>query len=319
MAVSPGPSNSNKEAAMASDVRSLWIPANTGNPVDVFFPNKDMAIAVYERGYTSISLAKGGRISNWLASDMLWDELKLGPVAMMRVRFWNSDARDWKEKLFVEAYGGVGDVQDEFIVGLTGVQVGPVEVISTRTLIRMLTLLRGGPDWAPQRVIEWAKHAVAFCQDDLSLDLAIVSDIHFANKRLWLRAAGGKVERHKLPAEGEVEPGHGIAAILKPSGEVYLAKISANTARFVAGDAWIVGLSPDGTELAMCRRESGSWVWDFRQVSNPEKPIRVLLATAPVELGLTTTPCIARVSPDFRWAVAISQGYVVAWPVQEGV
>jgi hypothetical protein len=177
---------------MASDVRSLWIPANTGNPVDAFFPNKDMAIAVYERGYTSISLAKGGRISNWLASDMLWDELKLGPVAMMRVRFWNSDARDWKEKLFVEAYGGVGDVQDEFIVGLTGVQVGPVEVISTRTLIRMLTLLRGGPDWAPQRVIEWAKHAVAFCQDDLSLDLAIVSDIHFANKRLWLRATGGK-------------------------------------------------------------------------------------------------------------------------------
>jgi len=45
---------------MASDARSLWIPANTGNPVDVFFPDKDMAIAVYERGYTSISLAKGG-------------------------------------------------------------------------------------------------------------------------------------------------------------------------------------------------------------------------------------------------------------------
>jgi len=297
---------------MEREVRRFGIVVSTGDPVEVFFPGKDRIIVAYQKGYIPIFPADG-QAGDWLATDLLGDKLR----GMMRVRFWNNGL--WEERLLVEAWGGVGDVRDEFIVGLTGVRVGPVEVTSTRTLIRMLTLLRGGPDWAPQRVIEWAKHAAAFCQDDLSLDLAIVSDIHFANKRLWLRATGGKVERYKLPAEGEVELGHGMAAILKPSGEVYLAKISANTARFVAGDAWIVGLSPDGAELAMCRRESGSWIWGFRQVSNLEKPIRALQATAPVELGLTTTPCIARVSPDFRWAVAISQGYVVAWPVQEGV
>jgi hypothetical protein len=295
-------------------MKSFRIHAETGNPVEVFFPGAGKAIAVYENGYVPIFLDEG-RVGDWLATDMFWDMMWRKPAAMLRVRFWKAGVCE--ERLLVETYGSVGDVREEFIASRSAVQIGPVRVASASydyDMNRALLIFH----WDRQELMLVGR-AVAFCQNDLSLDLAIVGDIHFANKRLWMRATSGEVERYKLPVEGEVELGHGMAAILKPSGEVYLAKISANAARFVAGDAWIVGLSPDGAEMAMCRRESGSWVWDFRQVSNLEKPTRVLQATAPVELGLATTPCIARVSPDFRWAVAISQGHVVAWPVQEGV
>jgi hypothetical protein len=49
-------------------MKSLRICAETGNPVEVFFPGAGKAIAVYENGYVPIFLDEGR--SSWMRAGL---------------------------------------------------------------------------------------------------------------------------------------------------------------------------------------------------------------------------------------------------------
>jgi hypothetical protein len=306
----PGQSEAGDPSA---DMKSFRIQAKTGNPVEVFFPGAGKAIAVYENGYVPIFLDEG-RAGDWLATDMFWDMRKRRPAAMLRVRFWKAGVCE--ERLFVESYGGVGDVREEFIASQSAVQIGPVRVVSTShdyDMNRVLLIFH----WERQELM-LAGQAVAFCQDDQSFDLAVVYGDYAHIKKWWLQIVGEGIERRRLPAEGKVELAWDMGAILQPSGAVLLARASQNVARLVAHEAWIAGLSPDGNWLVTIQRKPDKgWVWDFRQTSEPQNPVHELPGPSRAEMGISDIS-VARISPDLRWAVAADEfGHVVAWRVPD--
>ena len=297
-----------------ADMKSFKIHAETGNPVEVFFPGAGKAIAVYENGYVPILLDEG-RAGDWLATDMFWDMMWGKPAAMLRVRFWKAGVCE--ERLLVETYGGVGDVREDCIFSQSAFQLGPVRVASASCgydMNRVLLILHLG-----RQELMLAGRVVAFCQDDLSLDLAVAYGDYDYIKKWWLRIVGEGIERRRLPAEGKVDLAWDMGAILQPDGKVLLARASGNVARLVAHEAWIAGLSPDGNWLVTIQRKpERGWVWDFRQTSEPQKPAHELPGPSPEAMGVSAKRCVARISPDLRWAVAADEfGHVVAWRVPD--
>jgi hypothetical protein len=300
-----------KEVAMEQDVQVFRTPTNTGDPIEVFFPDKDRIIAVYQKGYFSVFPADG-RSGEWLASDLAGTTLG----GMMRVRFW--DAGACREKLLVEAYGSVGDVQEKRIDSQASVRIGPFRVVaicSFEAMTRWLALLRENG----KEEIRVTGQIVAFCKEgpDMVAEFAIVRDKSRIGDGLWLRATNRGTERFVLPAKGEVEIGWDMAAILNSIGEVYLAKPSENVARLLADSVWAVGLSADGSRLVMLLQEPKGWFWDFRQTSEPQKIAYKLQATPLDRRGIPVRPIVLRISPDLRWAVAAVPEHVAVWRVPE--
>lgn len=303
-----------KSGEPPADMKFFRIYAKTGNPVEVFFPGAGKAIAVYENGYVPIILDEG-RAGGWLATDLFWDMMRRKPAAMLRARFWKAGVCE--ERLFVETYGGVGDVREELIASQSAVQIGPVRVVSASydyDMNRVLLVFH-----FERRELMLTGRAVAFCQDDLSLDLAVAYDDHDYIKKWWLRIVGEGIERRRLPAEGKVELAWDMGAILQPNGAVLLARASENVARLATHEAWIAGLSPDGNWLVTIQRKPDKgWVWDFRQTSEPQNPVHELPGPSPEAVGVSAKHCVARISPDLRWAVAADEfGHVVAWRVPD--
>jgi hypothetical protein len=254
-----------------------------------------------------------GRAGDWLAIDMFWDMMWRKPAAMLRVRFWKAGVCE--ERLFVETYGSVGDVREDFIASQSAVQIGPVRVASAsygHDMNRVLLIFHLG-----HQELMLAGRVVAFCQDDLSLDLAVAYGDYDYIKKWWLRIVGEGIERRRLPAEGKVDLAWDMGAILQPNGTVFLARASGNVARLVAHEAWIAGLSPGGNWLVTIQRKPDKgWVWDFRQTSEPQNPVHELPGPSPEAMGVAAKRCVARISPDLRWAVAADEfGHVVAWRV----
>jgi hypothetical protein len=296
-----------------ADMKSFRIQAQTGNPVEVFFPGAGKAIAVYENGYVPIFLDEG-RAGDWLATDMFWDMMWRKPVAMLRVRFWKAGVCE--ERLFVETYGSIGDVREELIASQSAVQVGPVRVASRShdyDMNRVLLIFH-----RKRQELMLSGRVVAFCQDDLSLDLAVAYDDYDFNKKWWLRIVGESIERRRLPAEGKVELAWDMGVVLQPNGTVLLATASGNVARLVAHEAWIAGLSADGDRLVTIQRKPDKgWVWDFRQTSKPQNPVYELPGPSREGVGISAIS-VARISPDLRWAIAADEfGHVVAWRVPD--
>jgi len=296
---------------MEHDAQVFRTPTSTGDPVEVFFPDKDRIIAAYQKGYFSIFPADG-RAGEWLASDIVATTLG----GMMRVRFWGASA--CREKLFVEAYGSVGDVQEKRIDSQASVQIGPFRVVAICSFEaggRWLALLRENG----KEEIRVAGRIVAFCKEgaDMVADFAIVRNNSRIGDGLWIRVTNQGVERFILPAKGEVEIGWDTAAILNSIGEVYLAKPSENVARLLADSVWAVGLSADGSRLVMLLQEPKGWFWDFRQTSEPQK-IACKLQAAPLDRpGIPVERIVLRISPDLRWAVAAAPEHVAVWRVPE--
>jgi hypothetical protein len=299
----------------------IGTPTNTGDPVEVFFPGKDKIIAVYRKGYIPIFPADG-RAGDWLATDLFGAALR----GMMRVRFWDSGF--CKEKLLVEAYGSVGDVQEDGIESLSDFLLGPVRVVAVcgrQGSDRELVLLSG----YGEEDVRTNGRMVAFCKHgdgDVVVDATVVHDEYYVRKGVWVRFIGQPdsgllVKRYRLPEEGEVEMGLDIATILKPSGEVFLAKPSKNVGNFLADGVWGVGLSPDGSRLVMLLQKPGEklgdWFWDFRWTSKPQETIRQLRAPSLGDLSIPIEKIVLRISPDFRWAALATPGYVAVLPVPE--
>jgi hypothetical protein len=296
---------------MEHDAQVFRTPTSTGDPVEVFFPDKDRIIAAYQKGYFSIFPADG-QAGEWLASDLVGTTLG----GMMRIRFWGAGA--CREKLFVEAYGSVGDVQERRIDSQASVQIGPFRVVaicSFEARGRWLALLRENG----KEEIRAAGRIVAFCKEgaDVVADFAIVRDKSRIGDGLWIRVTNQGVKRFVLPAKGEVEIGWDMAAILNSIGEVYLAKPSENVARLLADSAWAVGLSADGSRLVMLLQEPKGWFWDFRQTSEPQKTACKLQATPLDRLMIPVERIVLRISPDLRWVVAAVPEHVAVWRVPE--
>jgi hypothetical protein len=308
---------SGRRCHMEPDVRIFEIPPDAGNPVDAFFPEEDVVHVVYEEGYTCIPLSGKSRDSGWRVTVLF------GPTlgGMMRVCFWDADAqrdaRAWREALLVEVYGEVGDVHETRIVGHDSLRIGPARVAAVhwyRGTRRALTLLREeGKDLLEELSI--TDRAVAFCstsKEGAELDVVVVRDSFSHNEGLGVRFTKHGVERYRLPSHGTVELGYHRAAILNPSGEVFLATPLGDVARRVASGALAVGLSPDGDRLVMLRQEANGWVWDFRTVSRLQDSFREQAVLPKV---LEVERAIIRISPSLRWAVGLSPEHAVVWPV----